>query len=120
MKRLEGCTALVTGGGRGIGAAIALRYAREGALTIAVRDSLLAACAGAWRIDGGRDGATCARATGAPDIEVDAAELGALYLGGRSVRALARAGRVRGDAAALARADAMLRWDPPPWCPELF
>lgn len=37
MKRLEGCAALVTGGGRGIGAAIALRYALEGA-HVAVAD----------------------------------------------------------------------------------
>jgi acetoin reductase-like protein len=37
MKRLEGCTALITGAGRGIGAAIALRYAREGA-RVAVAD----------------------------------------------------------------------------------
>ena len=37
MKKLEGCTALVTGAGRGIGAAIALRYAREGA-RVAVAD----------------------------------------------------------------------------------
>ena len=37
MNRLEGCIALVTGAGRGIGAAIALRYAREGA-KVAVAD----------------------------------------------------------------------------------
>jgi meso-butanediol dehydrogenase/(S,S)-butanediol dehydrogenase/diacetyl reductase len=37
MKRLDGCIALVTGAGRGIGAAIALRYAREGA-TVVVAD----------------------------------------------------------------------------------
>lgn len=37
MKRLEGQTALVTGAGRGIGAAMALAYAREGA-NVAVTD----------------------------------------------------------------------------------
>ena len=37
MNRLNGCIALVTGAGRGIGAAIALRYAREGA-TVVVAD----------------------------------------------------------------------------------
>jgi meso-butanediol dehydrogenase/(S,S)-butanediol dehydrogenase/diacetyl reductase len=34
MNRLKGCIALVTGAGRGIGAAIALRYAREGASVV--------------------------------------------------------------------------------------
>ncbi|HUU74330.1 MAG TPA: glucose 1-dehydrogenase [Burkholderiales bacterium] len=34
MKTLEGIVTLVTGGGRGIGAAIALRYARDGAAVV--------------------------------------------------------------------------------------
>ena len=36
MKKLDGCVALITGAGRGIGAAMALRYAREGATVVVV------------------------------------------------------------------------------------
>ena len=36
MKKLDGCVALITGAGRGIGAAMALRYAQEGATVVVV------------------------------------------------------------------------------------
>ena len=36
MKKLDGCVALITGAGRGIGAAMALRYALEGAKIVVV------------------------------------------------------------------------------------
>ena len=36
MNKLAGCVALITGAGRGIGAAIALRYAQEGAKIVVV------------------------------------------------------------------------------------
>ena len=47
-------------------------------------------------------------------------ELGALYLGGTAAWPLARAGRIEGSAAAVARADAMFAWNPKPWAPEVW
>jgi predicted acetyltransferase len=59
-------------------------------------------------LSGGPEGATCARVDRTPDLVLDAAELGAIVLGGVRPSLLARAGRLRvSDPAALGRADAM-------------
>ena len=56
-----------------------------------------------------------------PDLALDAAALGAAYLGGDAAYELAAAGRVAElRPGALARASAAFRGDVAPWCPEIF
>jgi NAD(P)-dependent dehydrogenase (short-subunit alcohol dehydrogenase family) len=50
MSKLEGCVALITGAGRGIGAALALRYAREGANVVVADLDAANACAVAEQV----------------------------------------------------------------------
>jgi predicted acetyltransferase len=71
-------------------------------------------------LEGGPDGAICATTDRSPEIVMDLEDLGAVYLGWARLRSFARSGRLSGDHAALARADAMFAWDPAPWCPEIF
>ena len=115
MGDLTGKVALVTGGSRGIGAAIALRLAREGAavaLTYATAADKAQAVAKQIDADGGR--ALVIRADNADPAAVVAAAL-AITAGGRSGR-LATSGkmlRVVVDAAIIAISDqvsANLRW----------
>jgi predicted acetyltransferase len=96
------------------------RYAAEGAVTFAVKDDFLPGVAGAYRLEGGPDGAVCARVTAAPDISLSIRELSAAFMGSVRFSTLARAGRVEGSAEALRRADLMFSWEPVPWCPEHF
>ncbi|MEA3018758.1 MAG: hypothetical protein QOI47_282, partial [Actinomycetota bacterium] len=59
--------------------------------------------------------------TDAPaDLATHVRDLGALYLGGVSATTLARAGRVRGDARALHRADLLFSSSQTPWCSTGF
>jgi predicted acetyltransferase len=104
------------------------RYASPVDVVIEVRDDLLPANTGRWRLTTARDGDTgqglaalCEPATGAADLALDVTDLGAAYLGGTRLGALAgadlvtelRPGAVRALSAALA-------WDPAPWCPMVF
>jgi predicted acetyltransferase len=96
------------------------RYERDGRLVMAVAHPF---CPWAERtyelvVDGG--GGSCRRVAADPDIHLDAGELGALYLGGRSAIELARAGLIIGSPDAVLRADRMFRTAVAPWCPEVF
>ena len=101
----------------------ARRYAVDATLTIAVDDPFRAANTGAYRLDGGPDGATCARVDDStePDLTLSVDALGAAYLGGVTLTTLAEAGRCHGDRDALQRADAMFASTPTaPYCDRDF
>ena len=98
----------------------ARRFTADGTLTIRLEDSFCEWNDGTYRIqvDGGM--ATCDRVAAEPDVSMPVSTLGALYLGGRGARTLARVGMVHGDAGDLTKLDEMFRSYPAPWCPEIF
>jgi predicted acetyltransferase len=103
------------------GALAARKYSAEGRLTLEVRDAFCPWNEGRIVLAAGADGARCEPTNEEPDVLVDAADLGAVYLGGTRFGTLNRAGRVEEiTPGALATADAMFTWDPPPWCPQVF
>ena len=60
-----------------------------------VSDPILQRNTGRWRLAGGPGKVTCTRTDDAPDFACSITELGAAYLGGTSLAALAAAGRIR-------------------------
>lgn len=98
----------------------ARRYAATGRLVIEVRDELLDGVGGRFLLEGGPDGAMCKPVSREPEVRMGIRELGALYMGAHSSMPLQTAGRIEGDAAKLRALDAMFRWSPAAWCPEVF
>lgn len=97
----------------------ARRYPADGSLALEVHDPM-GMSGGVFRMEVD-DGVASVSPTGdTPDISLDIEDLGAGYAGWSRFGRLHRAGRVAGDPAALARADALFGWDPQPWCPEVF
>jgi predicted acetyltransferase len=77
--------------------------------------------AGRWALRWDGSTATCAPTALPAGLELTAAELGAVFLGGTTLEVLARAGRVRElRSGALAPASRAFRADRAPWCPEIF
>lgn len=76
---------------------------------------------GRWRLAGDAKGATCERTNDPADLALGATELGAAYLGGPALSALAGAGRVREiRRGALGEASTAFRGDVAPWLPHGF
>jgi predicted acetyltransferase len=99
----------------------ARRYAVKDRLRLEIRDPFCPWNEGRYELVGGPDGAECHRTDAYPDLELSAADLGAVYLGGMRWGPLARAGRVKERSPrAVRRADLMFGWDPAPWCPHVF
>jgi predicted acetyltransferase len=105
-----------------VGAALQARtYRAPVDVVFAVEDAFCPWNSGRWRLSGDPKGASCERTEDPADLALSVRELGAAYLGGVSLTALAAAGRVeelrRG---ALAEASLAFGSDPAPWLPHGF
>ena len=111
-----------------VGRALAQRhYASPVDVVIEVADELCPQNAGRWRLAaeagvapaGFR--ATCERTTAPADVVLPVWAVGAAYLGGTGLKAMANAGLITeatpGSLAALSTA---MSWEPAPWCPMTF
>jgi predicted acetyltransferase len=107
-----------------VGRALAQRqYARDVDVVIEVADELLPGNAGRWRLqaDPAAGGASCERTSAPADVTLPVQSLGAAYLGGTRLGALARAGLVaEARPGAVAELSAAMSWDPLPWSPMIF
>ncbi|KOT35241.1 hypothetical protein ADK41_24950 [Streptomyces caelestis] len=105
-----------------VGAALQARtYRAPVDVVFEVEDAFCPWNAGRWRLSGDAKGASCERTGDPADLALSVRELGAAYLGGVSLTALAAAGRVdESRRGALAEASLAFGSDPAPWLPHGF
>jgi predicted acetyltransferase len=97
----------------------ARRYGVQGELVIEIEDPMGYA-SGRFAVDGGPEAATVARVDSTPDVVLSAESIGSAYLGMPRIEELGWAGRVEGDAGAVALFGAMMRWPVEPYCTVHF
>jgi predicted acetyltransferase len=103
------------------GALAARRYTCPVDVVLDVRDAFCPWNEGRWRLTGGPDGATCTRSDDDADLALDVRDLGAAYLGGESLSALAAAGLVtERHAGAVDPAARAFAWHVAPYCGWMF
>jgi predicted acetyltransferase len=101
------------------------RYSCPVDVVIEVADDVLAENTGRWRLRApGRAedrGATCERTSAAADVTLPVQSLGAAYMGGTTLGALASAGQAEeARRGAIAELSTALSWEPAPWSPTGF
>lgn len=97
-------------------------YAAPVDVVLEVTDAFCPWNARRLRLTGGPEGATCAASTDPADLTLDAADLGAAYLGGTTLVSRAAAGRIEEHTpGTLAAASLAFSWPgPAPYCPMVF
>ena len=99
----------------------ARRFVDPGELTFETVDEMWPEAAGVFHLVVADDGtASIERTDSEPELRLDAAALGALYLGSRPVRPLAVAGLASGSDEAVATASRLFAWPVAAWCDEMF
>jgi predicted acetyltransferase len=97
------------------------KYGSDGRVVIAIQDEFCPWNTGTYELDAGPSGASCQRSTRPSELELSAADLGALYLGGNRAELLQRAGRiVEHRRGAVELMDRMFAAERAPWCPTHF
>jgi predicted acetyltransferase len=96
-------------------------YAAAGELVFGLEDHFCPWNAGTWKLETSGSETTVARTEEHPDLEMRAADLGAVFLGGMSFSQLRDGGAITElTPEAAARGDDLFRVHPAPWCPEIF
>ena len=96
-------------------------YAQDGTLSFALRDDFCPWNEGRYTMEVASGEARVTEARGEVDLELSARELGAAYLGGTPLTALAAAGRVTENVPGAARKADLMFWSAvTPRCPEEF
>jgi len=99
----------------------ARRYAAPVEVVLGVTDPMLPDNTGNWLLTGDAASASCTRTDRPADLDCELGALGAAYLGGASLGALAAAGRIRELVpGTLARASAAFGWHRAPSAVEVF
>jgi predicted acetyltransferase len=97
------------------------RYGLPVDVVLEIADEACPWNAGRWRLAGDANGAECDKTTSPADLTLDVTELGAAYLGGTTLAALAGAGRVAEHTpGALATASQAFKGLREPWTPDQF